>query len=625
MGKIAEVGIEKVLLRTRTATNMPRLNGFYSGVATIVPKSEFVSEQENIRKNLTWESERPKIQTTAPTLDPVAYNDPYSELSSDEYLRDHYAAEECFLDQDEKRTLPEVFAYPGVPQNMTQNSFGSYDVLGLREDVCWERFGRLGPYGYGYDGDEGGLGLADKSEKVGSGKVWKQQPKVDWRGMDWGDAQQRCYEKNKHRFEGNSTNPTDKKMKRVKRQAYILRAYTGYKYDEHQLLTMRAMITELALKSGGEYDVHILMQVKDDSIPIWTDKDLYRKTLQENMPQEFWGITTLWSEELMKLYYPGPFPENFENPSNQPIHGVYRGAHFPLFWFSQQHPEYDFYWNWEMDLRLTGHYYEFNKQIAEFSKKQPRKGLWERNAKYYMPEYHGSWSNFSKEVEKEAYLDPAGPVWGPVSFPNNGMLEYPDGVIPPRSYTDDEHEWGVGEEADLITFNPIFDPSKTNWVFRNDVDGYSRTHPIPPRRIAIITVSRLSKRLLDTAHKETYQMKHTMFPEMWPPTIALHHGLKAVFAPHPMFFDRMWPADYMNQVFNYPKTPTDSVFGFGEHNQLGSTFYYHAGFAGALWRRWFGYKENGEGGSWHELTSTGRMCLRTTLLHPIKFERGPTE
>jgi hypothetical protein len=497
--------------------------------------------------------------------------------------------------------------------------------------VCWERFGRFGPYGYGYEREEGGLGLAEKSEKVGSGKVWKQQGKIDYRNINWGEAQQRCYEKNKKRFE-NETAPADKHAraewrpkKPVARQAYILRAYTGYKYDDHQLLTMRAMITELSLKTGGEYDVHLLVQVRDDSIPIWTDREIYQKTLEESVPEEFWGITTLWSEQLMKLYYPTPFPDNFDNPSGQPIHGVYRGAHFPLFWFAQQHPEYDYYWNWEMDLRFTGHYYEFNKKIANWAKQQPRKGLWERSARYYIPEIHGSWTDFAKMVEEETFLDPDGPIWGPVTFPNAGMLPMLNETKPPRSYLEDNYEWGVGEEADLITFNPLFDPSKTNWVFRDDVDGYSRAFPIPPRRIAIITVSRLSKRLLDIAHKETYKMRHTMFPEMWPPTIALHHGLKATYVPHPVYFDRLWPLDYMDQIFNHPKKPTDSVFGWGEHNQLGSSFYYNSGFAGALWRRWFGYKENKEGGSWLELTTTGRMCLRSVLLHPIKWERGPTE
>lgn len=616
-------------------------------MGSLVPKQQYVSEQETIIRNLTAPRDARKPVTTPP-LDPLAVN-PYSDFASDGYLQDGHKIEECFLDANETIKLPDVFAYPGVPQNMSAPQMGSYDVLGLRDDICWDRFGRFGPYGYGYDVKQGGLGLAEKAEKAGSGEIWTLQPKIDYRNVSWGDAQRRCYEKNKHRFvagfessshggnrSAQAPNRTSAEFqdnhvhsnsskKHVPRQAYVLRSYTGYKYDDHQLLTMRAIITELALKTGGEYDVHLLVQVRDDSIPIWTDKEIYRKTIEENVPEEFWGITTLWSEELMRLYYPAPFPDNFENPSGLPIHGVYRGAHFPLFWFSQQYPDYDFYWNWEMDLRYSGHYYEFNTKVASWAKEQPRKGLWERNSRYYIPNAHGTWENFTKVVEQEILKDRAGPVWGPVEFTNDGIATTPSETTPPRSYLDDNYEWGVGEEADYISFNPIFDPTKTDWVFRDDVDGFSKSHPIPPRRVAIITVARLSKRLLDIAHNETYQYRHTMFPEMWPPTIALHHGLKAVFVPHPLYFDRMWPADYMNQIFNYPDEPESSVFGGGEHNQQGSSFYYNAKFSGTLWRRWFGYKENKEGGSWYELTNTGRMCLRSMLFHPVKQERGTTE
>jgi hypothetical protein len=573
-----------------------------------------------MKLNLTLKSDKPKYSSTAPPLDPITYN-AYEEFTSREYLEDHHAVQECFLDTRDTIPAPDIFAYPGIPQNMTKHNFGSYKELGLRDDVCWDRFGRFGPYGYGYDRDEGGLGLAEKSEKDGSARIWKMQPRVDWRRVNWADAQKRCYGRNKARF----TKDDSSGKKKVTRQAYILRAYTGYKYDDHQILTIRAMITELSLKSGGEYDIHLLVQVKDDSIPIWTDREIYRQTLEESVPEEFWGISTLWSEELMRLYYPGPFPDNFENPSGQTNHGVYRGAHFPLFWFAQQHPEYDYYWNWEMDLRYTGHYYEFNKQIIKWAAEQPRKGLWERNTRYYMEDYHGDWNNFTKSVEKEILTSENAPIWGPLTFPNSGMIPSPNETKPPTSYFNDDYEWGVGEEADYMSFNPIFDPSKTNWVFRNDVDGYDRIHPIPPRRIAIITVARLSKRLLDMAHKETYKMRHTMFPEMWPPTIALHHGYKAVYIPHPVYFHHHWQLDQMDQIFNHPRVPTDSVFGYGEHNQLDNTFYYHAEFAGTLWRRWFGYREDNEGGTWHELTKSGRMCLRSTLFHPIKYERGPTE
>ena len=91
--------------------------------------------------------------------------------------------------------------------------------------------------------------------------------------------------------------------------------------------------------------------------------------------------------------------------------------------------------------------------------------------------------------------------------------------------------------------------------------------PTPPRRCAIVTVARLSKRLLNLMHTETYKMRHHAFPEMWPPTVALHHGLKAVYAPHPVYMAHNWPLDYLDRTFNHPATPGDSVFGWGEHNQ----------------------------------------------------------
>jgi len=81
----------------------------------------------------------------------------------------------------------------------------------------------------------------------------------------------------------------------------------------------------------------------------------------------------------------------------------------------------------------------------------------------------------------------------------------------------------------------------------------------------------------------------------------------------------------MNQILNYPKEVKESPFGWGEHNMLGSSFYYNSGFSSALWRRWLGQAENGEGGRIQEEEGMGRMCLRPILHHPIKHEAGPDE
>ena len=601
-----------------------KLDGYYNGVRTLVPFSDYKA-QNQYAQGLPLALEQSEGLSKRPPLDPVAYK-PYPEYESHEYRKDHHEVAQCFLDENEEIAPPDVYVYPGLPQHFPQQFYGSYSELGLREDICFDRFGRLGPYGLG--GGDGRVGT--NTENRGGEKVFEKYSPIDYTKIDWGTAQRRCIEKNKARFDEQQRGGKE----RVKRHAYVLRTWTGYKFSEHQILSLRAMINELALKSGGEYDVHFLVHVKDKGLPIWADEGLYQETLQDAVPREFWNVSTLWSEQQMMMYYPAPFGDSFANMAASTLHGVYRSPHFALQWFGQQHPEYDFFWNWEMDVRYSGHYYELNSKIGDWAKKQPRKGLWDRGRRFWFPQHHGDYQNFTKFVERETIevdvwkndLEKNGPIpiWGPVQkFKNSGMLAPPPETKPPTTYKRDDYEWGVGEDADLLTFNPLFDPSMSNWVFRADMTGYDKSRPIPPRRASIITAARLSKRLLNIMHEEVWRQKHTAFPEMWAPTVCLHHGLKAVYIPHPVYFSRDWELGYMNDVFNYPKAIHASPYGWGEHILLGSTFYYNSGFSATLWRRWLGQKEDGHGGRTEEEKGTGRMCLRPILHHPVKREDFP--
>jgi hypothetical protein len=305
-------------MATGRLANHFRLNGFYNGVRTLVPFKDWVPEQDYVRKSTSSnpadnvKQKWPKVneETKEPPMDPLIFN-PYPDYASVNYLKTHEKVETCFLDEEDRVDLPDIYAYPGIPQNMTTPFFGSYEELGMNQEVCFDRFGRFGPYGYSYPREEGGLAMSDKSEAAGAEKLWDvERKKVDWRNVEWAKAQKRCHEKNKIRFEqkpeakeGDNTSPP---KERTKRHAYILRTWTGYKYTDYQILTIRAMINELALKSGGEYDVHFLLHVKDDSIPIWSSEEVYQKTIEENLPKEFWGMVTLWSEQQMRMYYPEP-------------------------------------------------------------------------------------------------------------------------------------------------------------------------------------------------------------------------------------------------------------------------------------------------------------------------------
>ncbi|KAI0154882.1 hypothetical protein GGR57DRAFT_511838 [Xylariaceae sp. FL1272] len=610
---------ERIYRKEATAyqwESYPKSTGFHNGIRTLVAYKDWIPEQKLSHKT----DRNTSIHDLLP-YEPEAVN-PYPNYNSAEYLEKFHSVQDCYLDEGETQLAPDIYAYPGIPAGMPAPYLGAYELLSIAPDRCYERFGRFGPYGYSYSRDDGGFGLSDPSAYLGAGKVQTMLDKIDYRNVNWGAAQEKCYEKNKARFQPKEDNVQSRTT--LNRTAVVLRTWTGYKYTDAQMLTLRAMISELSLKSGGEYDVHLLVHVRDDALPIWADDATYNKVVRENMPEEFQDLATLWSEEQMRVYYPGPFrdEDNVENVMGSEMHGVWRSAHFALQWFAQKHPEYDFFWNWEMDVRYTGHYYELLEGISKWSATQPRKLMWERSAMAWIPEYHGAWSEFSDIIDKRAKQNGMTPIWGAQEFPSGKyrMLSPPDATKPPTSFKKDRYEWGVNETCDLITLDPILDTSTTDWFFRNDISGYDTSIELPPRRNTATTIAGMSRRLLNTMHEETWRMHHTMFSEMWPATIALHHGYKAMYAPHPIYFDRNWPLEVMDQTFNHPQSSPDDSFGWGDNNMWGSTFHYNAKFSSVLWRRWLGAKEPDIGGQREKEDNTGRMCLRPMLLHPIKHD-----
>nr|OQO18934.1 hypothetical protein B0A51_12724 [Rachicladosporium sp. CCFEE 5018] len=579
----------------------------------------------------------------------------------------------CWLDAEKKLEVPEVWAYEGVTEGFPDPIMGSYEALGLRRDVCFERFGRLGAYGYGYSRKYGGSGAGLEGHREGMEDVLSEGKEVDWRDVKLGEAQEACVKGNTARFrpmpkgrnhfftnmgaggpsahairspaEEERPEKNSKGKKYLPRTAVIIRVWQGYDFTPENLFYLRALVNELSLQSGAEYVVHFLVHVKDENLQIWADDAVYQRVLDDILPKEFRGMGTLWSERQMGLIY-GGLAESFYR--DLPVHGVYRSTYMPMQYLAHQHPEYDFFWHWEMDIRYTGHFYHLFDQVSHWAKQQPRKGLWERNARFYIPSEHGSWEDFRQMVR--VHIDhgtasktnlyakpgapdasstrPEAPIWGPLRPEGEGdKTDSPDAdPKPPTSYDADAYTWGVGEDADFMTFNPLFDPSGTNWILAEDVTGYNTTASYPPRRTAIITASRLSRRLLETMHRETALERHSMFSEMWPGSVALHHGYKAVYIPHPVYIDRAWPTSYVAAIFNNGRNGASggsrtSVFSDErQHNFRGTTWYYDAGFAGNLWRRWLGLKVDGDGGEEEEAREDGegRMCLPAMLLHPVK-------
>lgn len=675
------------------------LTRYYGGIRTLVSLSENKPEYPTI-------GDEPVLNETSTIAIPIRdipASKPflaYQNHTSKTYLAEYAPVQECFLDAQSTIRVPHLQYYEGRPNGFPDNVMGSYDLLGLPEDICFERYGRLGPYGYGYGLRNGGSGVGQHGDMEGSESVWAQESgvnKVDYRMVDWAAAQKRCYLSNSARFEPKSpvpeisntfsvidtnvhngdgaeggskewANSTVTSKKLLSRTAVVIRAWDDFEYREEDVLHLRAMISELSLGSGGEYDVHLLVQVKYEAKhPIWADAHTYQEHLRESVPEEFQGIATLWSETQMLMLYQGIYDTYARGPT-LPAHGSYRGLQMAMQHFAYKHPEYDFFWHWEIDIRYTGHYYNLFSQIDSWTKAQPRKGLWERSSRFYVPSVHGSWEDFKQMVRFQTEMGTESPnnmwsglngaktaadrpkadkpIWGPERPHDEGdWFETDDDPMPLTTYDRDKYTWGVGEEADLITFNPLFDPDGTTWFLANDITGYNASEGLPPRRAAIVTSSRMSKRLLTTMHRETAFKKHHAFSEMWAPTAALHHGYKAVYVPHPMYVDREWPTEYLASVMNAGRNGASggartSVFGEREHNLLGMTWYYNAGFAPNLWKRWLGLKVNNEGGEEFEMTvdegrkgkgvnemrgGEGRMCLPPMLIHPVKNVELPVE
>ncbi|KAK4229136.1 hypothetical protein QBC38DRAFT_123652 [Podospora fimiseda] len=633
---------------------------------------------------------------------------------------------ECFLDSKKKLKAPSLRYLDGRPNGFPDNILGSYELLSLPEDICFDRFGRYGPYGYGYSIREGGLGVGETGDREGIEAVWKTVREVDYRSINWAEAQRQCYKSNAQRYKPLEVRPAlphgfyigdgikatgiharettkeeGKKLKTVKptedkdtptedkaettedapkgeygRTAIVLRCWDEFPWKEEDILNLRALISELSLASGGRYDVHLLVQVRNDAKhPVWADDDEYRNHINETVPEEFRGMATLWSVTQMLAVYQGVHDLWTRGP-DLPVHGSYRGLQMAMQHFAYNHPEYDHFWQWEMDIRYTGHYLDLLTKLETWTTAQPRKGLWERNARFYMPYVHGSWEDFKQMARVQTEHGILGTdnifekipgaakskpnnqptkntraehsIWGPERpLDKNDWLNPEHDDVPPTSYEKDKYVWGVGEEADLITLSPIFDPDGTSWKLADDITGYNETDGIgkPPRRAQIITASRMSRRLLVTMHKETAFLKHHAFPEMWPATVSLHHGYKAVFAPHPVFVDRAWPPEYMARVLNGGKNGASggartSVYGDREHNMRGLTWFYNAGFSANLYKRWMGLKVNNDGGEQFEMTvdesmddltvgsmkgGEGRMCLPPMLLHPVKEVELPVQ
>ncbi|KAJ5087982.1 hypothetical protein N7456_011598 [Penicillium angulare] len=522
---------------------------------------------------------------------------------------------------------------------------GSYAALELEASICTNRYSRLSAYGYESNNVQGMFG------------VW-QPPRLNWDRVHWGSLQSKCFTRNSDRYNQGATDrntlhalPTSPPVpfqetrrsqpksppdgpRSKERSAVVVRIWHDMEWTENQKQHVRSLIMELSLHSGGEYEVFLLCHVRDSTISL-TDQNeesiLHLKVLF--VPPEFVDMTILFNDHILQSWYPMVEDHSTVTQIWQPIQVL-----------AEILQGFDHFWQLEMDARFTGHTYHFLEQAAKFSMAQPRRYLWERNAYFYIPGSHGTWQEFMKMVEVS--MRGVKSIWGSLDtstfIPSNKKPPIiPAGPKPPvTSPKDDKFEWGVGEEADLITFNPIFDPIRTAWPFAEAIWNLRKD---VPRRASSVAMGRLSTRLLHEMHDMQAQWGASIASEMTAPTVALWHGFKAVYAPQPVYLDGKWTAKELGRVMN-PGSPEaingeeDSFWNWDhswDHILYRCSYMFTSQTPEDFYRRWMGYKINPnqytdgtfhqdpQGLNWFENGDLkedlyGPLCFPPMLLHPVK-------
>ncbi|KAI8950654.1 hypothetical protein F4801DRAFT_547888 [Xylaria longipes] len=419
-----------------------------------------------------------------------------------------------------------------------------------------------------------------------------------WSDIRWGRLQSECssatYELPPPEYEMEQIwhwPPHQGSESQTKKSAIVLRTWDDYEYTDDKLAWLRALIVEASLERGGRYRVFFLVNVKDPEVHL-DNSSSYARVMRKCVPKEFRDMAFLYNERTLKAWYP-----------HVSEHGAQNQMYQALQIFSHKFPEYDYIWQLEMDLRLTGHIYDTLEESVAFARTQKRHNLWERNGRFYNPTlYNNSYENFVQAVDTE--IGDTG-VWGPVP-----TLDFvPQGPQPPLRGTKD---WGVGEEADLITFMPMIDPVGTEWVYEHDVHHFA-DKDATPRRLAIVSITRSSRRLLHLVSEAQQQRGQWLVSEATLETFSLLHGLKAVTIPHPIVFtDDVTPT--MEELdANIHKGPPSNKAG-GERPSM---LYTSKGWVdGPWWGASFWFTGNGAQTMWDAYV--GGASLPPMLLHPVK-------
>lgn len=201
----------------------------------------------------------------------------------------------------------------------------------------------------------------------------------------------------------------------------------------------------------------------------------------------------------------------------------------PLQLFALHYPEFDHYWQIELDQRFMGDAGEYLDALSDFARNEPRKQALERATYAFNEEIYGTYQNLSERVD--VANRGRSRAWGPVKIADI----QPIGPVPPvDDPEDDDFAWGVGEEADVVVTSFCADVKHTDWTFRGYIKGFRRGTKTP-RWFCPPAIMRASRALLLAVHQAQHDKGLSLPSEAVLPTWALWHGLKLSYPPQPAY------------------------------------------------------------------------------------------
>lgn len=205
-------------------------------------------------------------------------------------------------------------------------------------------------------------------------------------------------------------------------------------------------------------------------------------------------------------------------------------------------------------------------------------------------------------------------VWGP-SSPSAGQFLKPNGPKPPvQDAKNDDFEWGVGDDPDLLLLDRVVDPARfeKGFVFADWFRGIDKG---APRLHSPGAQCRMSRALLTAVHEVKANSGVRLPGESTMPSFALWHGLQIVQLPMPKYLFRPRDTRELGYVHNggQPRRTRDGIANAVDVYYRGSvnfyarpnTFNFRSSLPSPMFQRWM---EGGHfGPSDRELRSTAQM------------------